>query len=189
MLAPALPPDEAARLDALQALGLLDTPREERFDRYVRLARALLDVPIATISLVDGNRQWFKNVHGLDVCETPRSVSFCGHAILQEGVFYIPDATADARFADNPLVIGPPRIRFYAGCPLFVPGGMAVGTLCTIDRVPRRLDAEQLLRLRDLADCLQRELTAHALVQAVRRQPAHSDLHSNTAYIALAGPG
>lgn len=187
MQAPALPHDEAARLDALQALGLLDSAGEERFDRYVRLAKALVGVPIATISLVDANRQWFKNRHGLDACETPRNVAFCGHAILDRGVFYIPDAKADPRFADNPLVTAPPHIRFYAGCSLFVPGGHAVGTLCTIDREPRRMDAEQLLRLRDLADCLQRELATHTLLQEIRRLPP-GPLQASSVYIALSGP-
>lgn len=187
MQAPALPEREAERLDALQSLRLLDTVREERFDRYVRLAKCLLDVPIASVSLVDANRQWFKGVDGLEVCETGRNVSFCGHAIHEKGVFYIPDAHEDPRFADNPLVTGAPHIRFYAGCPLFVPGGLAVGTLCVIDRRPRRMDEEQLLRLRDLADMLQRELCAHALVQEVQRS-GHAGLQSHSAFIALSGP-
>ncbi|GAB6197346.1 GAF domain-containing protein [Lysobacter xanthus] len=186
MQAPALPYDEAARLDALQALGLLDTSREERFDRFVRLARAIVDVPIATISLIDADRQWFKNMQGLDVAETPRSVSFCGHAILEQGVFYIPDAAADPRFAENPLVTGPPRIRFYAGCPLFVPGGHAIGTLCVIDRRPRTLSGDTLLRLRDLADCLQRELATQMLLQDLRRAEP-GPLQASATFAVLAG--
>lgn len=169
MAAPALPDNESARLQALHALGLLDTQNEERFSRYARIAKGLLDVPIATVSLVDSNRQWFKGMCGLDAKETPRSVSFCGHAILEQGVFHIPDAREDARFADNPLVTGAPHIRFYAGCPIYVPGNFAVGTLCVIDRRPRRLDGEQLLRLRDLADCLQRELGLHVLLRDIER--------------------
>lgn len=126
-------------------------------------------MPIATISLVDADRQWFKGMCGLAVTETSRRVSFCGHAIHEQGVFYIPDALEDPRFSDNPLVTGEPRIRFYAGCPIYVPGNLAIGTLCVIDRRPRRLDTEQLLRLRDLADCLQRELTLHVLLRDIER--------------------
>ncbi|GHA90912.1 GAF domain-containing protein [Cognatilysobacter bugurensis] len=169
MLAPALPDNETARLEALRNLGLLDTQNEERYSRYTRIAKMLIDVPIATISLIDANRQWFKGACGLDVAETPRRVSFCGHAILEQGVFYIPDTHADPRFADNPLVTSAPHIRFYAGCPIYVPGNLAVGTLCVIDRRPRQLDAEQLLRLRDLADCLQRELSLHVLLRDIER--------------------
>lgn len=188
MQAPAIPANEAERLDTLRALGLLDTEREERFDRFVRLARALIDVPIATISLVDANRQWFKGCDGLGMSETPRSVSFCGHAILQEGVFYIPDAKADPRFALNPLVTGAPHVRFYAGCPVYVPGGGAVGTLCAIDRRPRRLSNDQLMRLRDLADCLQRELAAHMLLRQMRSERDIAAAMSSSPWIHLSGP-
>lgn len=169
MLAPALPDNEAARLEALHKLGLLDTQNEERFARYTRIAKMLIDAPISTISLVDSNRQWFKGMCGLDVSETPRNISFCGHAIHERGVFYIPDALEDPRFADNPLVTDAPHIRFYAGCPIYVPGNLAIGTLCVIDRRPRRLEPEQLLRLRDLADCLQRELSLHVLLHDIER--------------------
>jgi GAF domain-containing protein len=169
MLAPAISDNEPARIDALHKLGLLDTQNEERFSRYTRIAKTLIDVPIATISLIDASRQWFKGACGLDLAETPRRVSFCGHAIHEQGVFYIPDALEDPRFADNPLVTGDPHIRFYAGCPIYVPGNLAIGTLCVIDRRPRRLDAEQLLRLRDLADCLQRELSLHVLLRDIER--------------------
>ncbi|CAA9310175.1 MAG: hypothetical protein AVDCRST_MAG71-633 [uncultured Lysobacter sp.] len=161
------PLNEAARLAALRAIGLLDTPSEARFDRFVRLAKALCDVPIAVISLVDANRQWFKGCDGLAVSETPRRVSFCAHAIHEQGVFYIPDASADERFADNPLVTGEPHIRFYAGAPVFVPGGLAIGTLCVIDRRPRAFDMNQLQALRDLADCLQREVALQLLLTEV----------------------
>ena len=118
MLEPPLPPDEAMRLAALRSLNILDTPAEERFDRITRLAQRLFDVPIALVSLVDTNRQWFKSCQGLDASETPRSISFCGHAILEDGPLIIEDATKDQRFADNPLVTGPPDIRFYTGQPL-----------------------------------------------------------------------
>lgn len=187
MQAPVLPEREAEHLDALQSLRLLDTVREERFDRYVRLAKSLFDAPLATVSLVDANRPWFKAADGLNACETGRDASFCGHAIHEQRVFYVADARMDPRFADNPLVTGAPYVRFYAGCPLFVPGGHAMGTLCVLDRRPRRMREQELLRLRDLADMLQRELCAHALVQAVRRS-GNTDLQSDSAFIALSGP-
>lgn len=188
MTAPPTPLHEAARLAALHGLGLLDTPREPRFDRYVRLARALADVPISAVSFVDTDRQWFKSSEGLRVESTGRDISFCGHAILESGVFYVPDACADPRFADNPLVTGAPYIRFYAGCPLYVPGGHAIGTLCIIDRVPRRLDPDQLKRLRDLADCLQREVILSVLMQDIRMRN-DPVLLGAPAFMALNGAG
>jgi signal transduction histidine kinase len=153
-----LPPDEPERIRALQQLGLLDTPAEERFDRIARVAAALFDAPIALVTLVDSNRQWFKSCFGLGIRETGREMSFCAHAILGPDVFVIPDALADDRFADNPLVTGDPHIRFYAGHPLKAAGGAAVGTLCVIDREPRTVTAEQLDRLADLAGWAEQEL-------------------------------
>ncbi|HEY4555737.1 MAG TPA: GAF domain-containing protein [Lysobacter sp.] len=185
MQAPALPANEQERLGALQALGILDTPPEARYSRFVRMIRRHLDVPIATISLIDANRQWFKGCEGLDVAETPRDISFCGHAILERGVFYIPDARADERFADNPLVTGAPHIRFYAGCPLYVPGNLALGTLCAIDTRPRTLSPEQLAQFRDIADCLQRELTMQVLMNDVRRLTSPHMLLASPAFLAL----
>src|SRR5437660_3237533 len=118
MIPPALPADEPERLAALQALNVLDTPPEERFDRITRVAGRLFGVPIALVSLVDASRQWFKSVQGLAERETAREVSFCGHAILGDDAFVVPDARSDPRFADNPLVTGPLQVRFYAGQPL-----------------------------------------------------------------------
>lgn len=141
MQAPAIPDYERQRLDALRRLAILDSSAEERFDRITRMARNLFEVPISLISLVDGERQWFKSRCGLDAQETPRDISFCGHAILGEEIFVVEDATRDPRFADNPLVLGDPHIRFYAGSPLHIAGGYKVGTLCLIDRQPRQLDA------------------------------------------------
>lgn len=155
---PPLPPDEAERLASLRALGLLDTPPEERFDRITRIARTLFDVPIAAISLVDADRQWFKSRQGLGAEQTPREVSFCGHAILGSELFEIPDATRDERFRDNPLVAGEPNLRFYAGAPLSAPDGRRIGTLCVIDRRPRELTPAQKAALRDLAACAEREI-------------------------------
>ena len=160
MIKPAVPMDEATRLDRLRALNILDTAPEERFDRLTRLAKRLFGVPIALVSLVDANRQWFKSCIGLDATETSREVSFCGHAILGNDILLIPDATLDPRFHDNPLVTGEPKIRFYAGCPLVVPGGFKLGTLCLIDVEPRTLDGEDLRALHDLARMAEQELAA-----------------------------
>ncbi len=158
MIAPPLPPDEAERLGALWEMQILDTEPEERFDRLTRLAQEVFDAPIALVSLVDSTRQWFKSSQGLDAKETSREVSFCGHAILDDDIFVVPDATLDPRFADNPLVTGRPDIRFYAGAPLSSTDGHAVGTLCVIDTVAREWSPSQSRALRDLADIVQSEL-------------------------------
>jgi len=160
MLKPEKPSDEAARLKALHSLDVLDTASEERFDRLTRLAKRMFGVPIALLSLVDENRQWFKSRVGLTVRETDRDISFCGHAILGDGIFHIPDARVDDRFADNPLVAGEPFIRFYAGCPLRYLDGSKLGTLCIIDYEPRALDQEDLLVLQDLSELAEHELAA-----------------------------
>lgn len=160
MQRPAAPHDETSRLQALRSLNVLDTPEEERFDRLTRMARRMFRVPTALVSLVDENRQWFKSRDGLDACETPRDVSFCGHAILGNDIFLINDATRDARFADNPLVTGPPHVRFYAGCPLRGPGGHKIGTLCILDTVARSFDSDDAAALRDLAAVVEDELAA-----------------------------
>ena len=163
MKIPDTPPDEIERLAALHATGILDTASEERFDRLTRTAKRMFGVPIALISLVDGQRQWFKSGAGLDVSgsarETPRDVSFCGHAILGDDVFIIPDASEDQRFLDNPLVVQAPHVRFYAGCPLEV-NGHKLGTLCLIDREPRDFDADDMQALRDLTGMVEREIEA-----------------------------
>jgi len=157
MQAPAFPDDEALRLQTLQACAILDTPAEERFDRLTRLARHLFQAEIALISLIDADRQWFKSRQGLDASETPRDISFCGHAILSPDVLYVADASQDPRFADNPLVYDAPHIRFYAGAPLHARNGQRLGTLCIIDSVARTLSEQDLHALRDLADCVERE--------------------------------
>lgn len=164
-----LPRDEEQRLRALHHMQVLDTPAEERFDRYTRIAAELFDVPIALVSLVDRERQWFKSRHGLEATETPRETAFCAHAILARTALQVPDTLQDPRFADNPLVTGPPRVRFYAGAPLAAADGSLVGTLCLIDRRARHLDAQQLALLRDLADLVEAEL---ANPGARRREPA-----------------
>jgi len=158
MQPPTIPENELQRLQALRERGLLDTPPEERFDRLTRLARQMFGCRMALVSLVDAERQWFKSHQGLDACETGRDISFCGHAILGADIFEIADARLDARFADNPLVTGPPHIRFYAGAPLATADGYRIGTLCIIDDQARRLTAEERRTLRDLADCVEVEI-------------------------------
>ena len=139
MSAAGLPPNEGRRLEALRSYGVLDTDFESEYDELCRLAAAICETPIALISFVDHDRQWFKAVVGLGVREIDRDAAFCAHAIWQDKIFEVPDATRDPRFADNPLVLGDPDIRFYAGQPLVNADGLALGTLCTIDRVPRTL--------------------------------------------------
>ena len=134
------PPDEGQRLGALYRYNVLDTEREEIFDELTELAATICDAPIALVSLIDQSRQWFKARIGLAAHETARSVSFCAHAILQPGLFVVPDTLLDSRFANNPLVTGAPNIRFYAGAPLFSEDGHGLGTLCVIDSVPRDTD-------------------------------------------------
>jgi signal transduction histidine kinase len=172
MIPPALPPDEAPRLAALQALGVLDSAPEERFDRITRVAQRLFGVPIALISLVDANRQWFKSCQGLAVRETPREVSFCGHAILGDAALVVDDARQDPRFADNPLVTGELQVRFYAGQPLRDPQGHPLGTLCIMDRAPRQLSPADRESLRDLAAWAENELNAVYLSAALASQQA-----------------
>ena len=158
MLTPAIPANERQRLKTLRDMKLLDTPPEERFDRVTRLAKQVFDTPIALVSLVDADRQWFKSRQGLDATETPRDISFCGHAILDDKVMVISDATDDDRFCDNPLVCGDPNIRFYAGYPLAAPDGSRVGTLCVIDEKPRDISAEQVRLLRELGRMVEEEM-------------------------------
>lgn len=162
------PGDEAPRLAALRSLYVLDTPPEERFDRITRLAARIFGVPIALITLVDEDRQWFKAREGLDVAETPRDLSFCAHAILNPGdIMVVPDARLDPRFCHNPLVTGEPRIRFYAGHPLLTAEGLPLGSLCLIDRAPRELTAEDRGALQDLARIAEAELTTSELNRAL----------------------
>lgn len=163
MLAAPTPDHEAERLAALYALLILDTPPEQRYDKIVAFAAAEFDMPIVLITLLDSNRQWFKSQLGVNVCETGRDISFCGHAIMQADVMEIPDALADPRFADNPLVTGDPHIRFYAGTPLVLTSGHALGTLCLIDIQPRQLGAVELAILATLRQMVVRELEGETL--------------------------
>jgi GAF domain-containing protein len=160
MLAAPIPSDDAERLEALRALLILDTPPEERFDRLTAFAADELEVPMALISLVDQDRQWFKARVGLEACETGRDISFCGHAILAPEPMVVEDTLQDARFVDNPLVTGGPSLRFYAGAPLVLPNGKAIGTFCVLDTQPRTLSRVELSILRSLRDLALAELMA-----------------------------
>lgn len=171
MQPPDFPPDETARQQALNNTDLLDTPPEERFDRLTRLARQALNTPVALVSLIDGNRQWVKSAQGLDISETPRDISFCGHTILGPEVMVVEDTHGDPRFCDNPLVLGAPNIRFYAGAPLHSRDGFRLGTLCLVDYRPRRFTTQERQTLRDFAGLVEREINIQSddrAIQALR---------------------
>ncbi len=151
MQKPPIPGDEPERLETLEKYDILDTPPEKEFDDIVELASFICETPIALVSLVGENRQWFKARKGISACQTPREESFCAHAIIEKKLCHIPDAKQDERFHDNPAVTGGPGIRFYAGAPLVMPNGQAIGTLCVIDQVPRELSQSQSNALESLA--------------------------------------
>ena len=159
-----IPANEDARLKALRNLLVLDTPAEERYNSIVEFAATAFNVPMALISLVDNDRQWFKASVGMDVCETSRDVSFCGHAILTPNTLVVPDALDDLRFMDNPMVLGDPHIRFYAGAPLKLPGGEIVGTLCLLDHQPRDFQAAELQTLSALRSLVVDQLMTAAVI-------------------------
>ena len=162
---PAHASQEAARLQALQSYAILDTPPEEAFDQLAQLAAHIFDVPIAIVNLVDQQRQWFKAVEGLDVCETDREVAFCNYTILGREIFEVCDAREDPAFRDNPLVTGPPFQRYYAGAPI-VYDGMRIGALCLIDFEPRPpLTDDQRAILTDLADIVVREIQVQRMLK------------------------
>jgi GAF domain-containing protein len=170
---PSVPAQEKQRLKVLWQYNVLDTMPEEVFDDLTELAARICEAPIALITLVDEDRQWFKAKVGISVNETSRDISFCSHAIAQTDLFIVPDATKDKRFAKNPLVVSDPKIRFYAGAPLIAPDGHALGTLCVIDQKPRELRAEQKQALRVLA--------RHVMTQLELRQRSHELAHADTA--------
>ena len=182
MSKPPTPVDELLRLETLRNLKILDTDPEERFDRVTLLAKRIFRVPIALVSLVDADRQWFKSRQGLDATETPRDISFCGHAILDDAVLVVNDAHQDERFCDNPLVTDDPNIRFYAGYPLSAPDGRKVGTLCIIDRKPRELEPEDLGMLDELGRMVEEEF----VVEEMMRDDAVTGLSNRNGFALIA---
>jgi GAF domain-containing protein len=147
---------EAQRVEALRSFQILDTPRETEFDDIVKVVSAICEVPISVINLIDSDRQWFKAEVGLGVRETPLPASICAHAILQPGLFVVPDTMEDERFADNPLVVGDPRLRFYAGALLETSEGLPLGTICVLDYKPRALNENQKALLKLMASQIMR---------------------------------
>jgi len=174
---PRLPENENERLAQLHRYQVLDTPPEQAFDDLANLAAHICGTPIALVSLVDADRQWFKSSIGLSAIETSRDVSFCAHAILEpENLLIVPDATQDERFATNALVAEDPKIRFYAGAPLVTEQGLAVGTLCVIDRVARKLTEAQISALKILRNQVLRELELRLKAAELIRALAARDL-------------
>lgn len=149
-LAP-VPPEEAKRLESLRGYAILDTAAEKAFDDITKLAAEVCETPVALLSFVDSERQWFKSNVGLPVTELRRDVSFCAHAILETGLMEVKDARADERFADNPAVVNAPNVRFYAGMPLVTQDGYGLGTLCVVDWKPRELTEAQREKMKALA--------------------------------------
>ncbi|RME68391.1 MAG: GAF domain-containing protein [Verrucomicrobia bacterium] len=168
-----IPSFESERLDALRRYQILDSDAEKAYDDLAELASVICGTPVALVSLVDADRQWFKARVGLDVEEPSRDVAFCAHAILGEDLLVVPDATRDDRFADNPLVTGAPGVRFYAGAPLITPDGYGLGTLCVVDSQPHELTDEQARALRMLSRqvmaLLEYRRTARDLAHALER--------------------
>ena len=151
MLVPALPVDEERRLAALYNLKILDTDPVETLDHITRLACEEFDVAVSLVTLIDGDRQWFKSVCGYDIRETPRSISFCAHTILHEACLIVPDLSLDPRFNNNPFVVEQPKARFYAGCPIHDPTCFRIGAFCLIDFKPREFDLSDIAKLTELA--------------------------------------
>lgn len=179
MQSPLIPANEWQRMQALLKTGLLDSPPQASLDRITRIAKQTFGVDIALVSLIDDERQWFKSRQGLEVCETHRDLSFCGHAILDEAVFIVEDTLMDARFAENPLVLSAPFIRFYAGAPLHSSDGYRLGTLCVIDAQPRRFSEADAHLLRELADCVEEQISQRQLLdlsQALEVSEARAQL-------------
>lgn len=159
---------EAARVAALDRYAILDSEPEEAFDDLVTLAAHICQTPMAMLSLVDDHRQWFKSKVGVQVRETPKDISICAHAIQQKDLFIVPDTHEDARFRENPLVLGEPSIRFYAGAPLINDDGFALGTLCVVDREPRVLDNEQKEALEALSRLALRQMELRKNLQLLK---------------------
>lgn len=180
MQLPPQPHNETERLQALTSSGLLNNLADEGFDRFTRLAQALFGCKISLFTLIDEQKQWFKSRQGTALKETPRDVSFCAHAIFNDDILYVPDASQDQRFADNPLVTGAPAIRLYAGIPLHSPQGFPLGTLCIIDDIPRELNALQLTLLQDLAALAETEIATRFSQLAQQRKQLELQAADNT---------
>lgn len=178
----ALPENEAERLQELHAMEILDTAAEKSFDDLTRLATYICKTPMAAITLVDSDRQWFKSRIAISAQETSRDVSFCAHAILQNRTLVVPDALADDRFLDNPLVTGEPHVRFYAGSPLTTVGGYRLGALCVIDTVPRDLSDGQRAALRALGRQVTTQIELRREINSLRStlKELESSLGENT---------
>lgn len=174
------PTDETRRIAELRSYGVLDTPAEREFDDFTAIASLICGTPISLISLIDSDRQWFKSRVGLELRETSRDVAFCAHAILGDEVMEVADATADPRFADNPLVTAPGGIRFYAGAPLLTRSGSRLGTLCVIDRQPRELSAAQ----REALAILGRRVVAQLELRRLSRQREADDARAWQRHLA-----
>lgn len=168
MIKAPIPDNEAERLISVKAMQLLSTPEEEIFDRITRVAKRVFNVPIVLITVLDENRQWFKSQIGIDVKETPRDISFCGHTVHAGEMVVVENAKTDPRFSDNPLVCGGPEISFYAGRPLINVEGFIVGALCLIDRVPRVMSADDQAMLNDFGYWVESVFTTRHLSRAVK---------------------
>lgn len=180
---PGIPSNEAERIQVLRDLLILDTDPEQRFDAITTYCQARFQTEIAVVSLVDVDRQWFKSICGLNARETPRDISFCGHAILRGDVMVVTDASQDPRFFDNPLVVGPPHIRFYAGAPLKHSSGHNLGTLCIIDSKPKRLDEDELDHLKVLAHMVSMELEHQGRIDNCRTYCLYGHLPTTCPYV------
>jgi two-component system, sensor histidine kinase len=188
MVAAQWPLDEQGRLEALRRYRILDTSPEEAFDDFVRMAALICRAPISLLTLIDATRQWFKAKVGLVEPELPRESAFCAHAILGTELLVVPDALADPRFAANPLVLGAPQIRFYAGAPLVTPDGFGLGTLCVIDRVPRSIGPQEAWALRGLARQVICQMELRRTLLEVAERNAELDAFSSTAAHDLRAP-
>lgn len=162
-----IPQNESERLASLYALHLLDTPPEERFDLFTRVAAKIFNVPISTLTLVDAHREWFKSCHGLDARSGRRAISFCGHALLENEIMVIENTKQDERFKDNPMVTKYPNIRFYAGVPLMSVDGQRIGVFCIKDKEPRKFSKEDRDTLKQLATLVEFEVNARNLCLAI----------------------
>lgn len=163
MIKPPEPENEMQRIKALHSLNILDTQSEERFDRVTRVIQNLFNVPIASVSFVDSQREWYKSRFGLEFEETPREISFGGHVILEQNIMIVKDTASDIRFKDNPLVVGEPDIRYYLGCPLTIKGQFNIGTLCLIDHKVQQFNTFDIDIIKELAATVENEFYGNSV--------------------------